>query len=121
MAVLKLIEGMWAFQKRKESADKIAEAGRKLCDKLTVFLHTFVEIGSAIERAHGTFEKARGQLVDGRGNVVKLAKQMVDLGVRMGPGKTMPAELVALAGEDEEDEETPRLEGPGGEKEGDAG
>lgn len=106
MAVLKLIEGMWAFQKRKESADKIAEAGRKLCDKLTVFLNTFVEIGSAIERAHGTFEKARGQLVDGRGNVVKLAKQMVDLGVRLSPGRAMPAELVELAGDDEgEDDE----------------
>lgn len=37
MAVVKLAEGLWTLQKRKESADEIAEAGRKLYEKLTNF------------------------------------------------------------------------------------
>ncbi len=121
MAVLKLIEGMWGFQKRKESAEKIAEAGRKLYDKLTVFANTFEEVGASIERAHGTFERAQGQLATGKGNAIRLAEKMKKLGVSPGPGKVMPAALVELAGEDEEDEETPQLEGPGTTLEGDAG
>jgi DNA recombination protein RmuC len=116
MAVLKLIEGMWAFQKRKESADKIAEAGRKLYEKLTVFSNTFVEIGEAIEKAHGTFEKARGQLSSGKGNTIRLAQRMLELGVQPAPGKVMPPELVTLAEEGPEeggdDEDTAAVERP---------
>ena len=104
MAVLKLVEGMWLFQKRKESADKIAEAGRKLFEKLTTFSDTFVEVGAAIEKAHGTFEKARGQLATGKGNAIKLAQRMVELGVGPAPGKVMAPALVVLA-ENEEGEE----------------
>ena len=110
MAVLKLVEGMWLFQKRKESADKIAEAGRKLFEKLTIFSNTFVEVGEAIEKAHGTFEKAQGQLATGKGNAIKLAQKMVELGVGPAPGKVMAAELVALAeSEDDEDAELTAL------------
>ena len=99
MAVLKLVEGMWQFQKRKESADKIADAGKRLYEKLTTFANTFLEVGEAIEKAHGTFEKAKGQLSTGRGNAIRIAQQMVELGVGPAPGKTLPAELVQLAGD----------------------
>ena len=116
MAVLKLVEGMWVFQRRKESADKIAEAGRKLFEKLTVFSNTFVEIGAAIEKAHGTFEKARGQLASGKGNTIRLAQRMLELGVQPAPGKVMPPELVTLAEEGPEDggddEDTAAVERP---------
>ncbi len=107
MASLKLIEGMWVYQRRKESADKIAEAGRKLYDKLTIFSNTFVDVGVAIEKAHGTFERAKGQLSTGKGNAIRLAQRMIELGVGPGPGKVMAPELVALAdGEDDDAEVT---------------
>lgn len=112
MAVLKLIEGMWAFQKRKESADKIAEAGRKFYEKLTTFANTFVEVGTAIEKAHGTFERARSQLATGKGNVIRLAERMVELGVRPAPGRVMPAALVDASGTEEEDEPSALLAAP---------
>jgi DNA recombination protein RmuC len=105
MAVLKLIEGMWVFQRRKESADKIAEAGRKLYEKLTTFSGTFLEIGEAIERSHAAFERARGQLATGKGNAIGLAQKMVELGV--SPGKSLPRKLLELAEPDADDEESP--------------
>ncbi|MBX7134180.1 MAG: DNA recombination protein RmuC [Fimbriimonadaceae bacterium] len=101
MAVVKLVESMWMFQKRKESADEIAEAGRKLYEKLTSFADTFVDVGSAIEKAHATFEKARGQLSTGKGNAIRLAERMKELGVGPGPGKVMPEGL--LEGNEEGD------------------
>ena len=51
MAVVKLVEGLWTLQKRKESADEIAEAGRRLYEKLTTFAGTFIEVGEAIQKA----------------------------------------------------------------------
>ena len=109
MASLKLIEGMWVYQRRKESADKIAEAGRKLYDKLTIFSNTFVDVGAAIEKAHGTFEKAQGQLVSGKGSAIKLAAKLKELGVSPGPGKVMAPELVALADAEDDDAELTAL------------
>jgi len=97
MAVLKLIEGMWAFQKRKESADKIADAGRRLYEKLVTFSETFLEIGAAIERTHATFQRAQGQLATGRGNAIRLAQKMVELGVAPASGKALPQELATAA------------------------
>jgi DNA recombination protein RmuC len=94
MAVLKLVEGIWTFQKRKESADKIAEAGRKLFEKLTVFANTFVDVGMAIGKAQDTFEKAQNQLATGKGHAIGLAQKLVGLGISPTPGKTMPAALL---------------------------
>jgi DNA recombination protein RmuC len=94
MAVVKLVEGIWTFQRRQESADEIAEAGRKLYEKLTVFATTFVEVGTAIGKAQEQFEKAQGQLSTGKGHAIGLAQKMIDLGVTPGVGKTMPLELL---------------------------
>ena len=99
MAVVKLAEGLWTLQKRKESADEIAEAGRKLYEKLTNFADSFVDVGNAIEQSHRAYEKARGQLSNGRGNAISLAERMRDLGVSPGPGKEFPPELLPPPGD----------------------
>jgi DNA recombination protein RmuC len=103
MAVVKLVEGIWTFQKRKESADEIADAGRKLYEKLTTFATSFVEVGEAIQKAHGTFERAQGQLATGKGNAIRLAQRMVELGVSPAVGKSMPLELTGCLGDEDED------------------
>lgn len=95
MAVIKLVEGMWVFQNRRESAEEIAEAGRKLYEKLTTFSYSLLEIGAALEKAQTVFEKARDQLSTGRGSAIKLAERMRELGVTPGPGKTLPPSLTA--------------------------
>jgi DNA recombination protein RmuC len=94
MAVVKLVEGIWTFQKRKESVDEIAESGRKLFEKLTSFASTFVDVGVAIGKAHETFEKAQSQLSSGKGNAIRLAQRMVELGVSPAAGKALPAALL---------------------------
>jgi DNA recombination protein RmuC len=94
MAVIKLVEGIWTFQKRKESADEIAEAGRKLYEKLTNFAQSFVNVGKAIQQSSDAFDQAEGQLSTGKGNAIKLAEDMKKLGVTPAPGKQMPPQLL---------------------------
>ncbi len=49
MAVVKLVEGMWTFQQRQESAEEIAEAGRKLYEKLRgLRRHLHRSLGTAL-------------------------------------------------------------------------
>ena len=95
MAVIKLVEGLWTLQKRKESADEIAEAGRKLYEKLTNFAQTFIDMGAAIEDVQRAYDKARGQLSTGKGNAIRLAERMKEMGVTPAPGKDMPAALLS--------------------------
>jgi DNA recombination protein RmuC len=94
MAVVKLVDGIWTFQKRKESADEIAEAGRKLYEKLTTFASTFVDVGGALSKAQESFEKAQRQLATGHGNAIRLAQRMVELGVTPAHGRTLPEALL---------------------------
>jgi DNA recombination protein RmuC len=94
MAVVKLAEGLWTLQKRKESADQIAEAGRKLYEKLTNFAQTFMALGKTIDDSKKAFDQARGQLAKGKGNAIGLAEKMKDLGVTPGAGKGMPQTLL---------------------------
>jgi DNA recombination protein RmuC len=96
MAVVKLVEGMWTFQRRQESAEEIAEAGRKLYDKLVGFCTTFLEVGTLLQRSTTAFEKARGQL-SGHGSAIRLAERMRELGVTPTAGKRLPDALTGVA------------------------
>jgi DNA recombination protein RmuC len=100
MAVIKLVEGIWTFQKRKESADEIAEVGRKLYEKLSNFAESFLDVGRAIEQSGRAFEKATGQLSTGKGNAIRLAEQMRELGVTPASGKQLPPSLVQGSGDE---------------------
>ena len=95
LAVAKLVEGLWIVEKRKRSADEIAEAARKLYDKLVNFSDTFMAIGKALEDAETAFAKARGQFSEGPGNAVRLAERLKDLGVQPSAGKNFPHQLLA--------------------------
>jgi DNA recombination protein RmuC len=101
MAVIKLVEGIWTFQKRKESADEIAEAGRKLYDKLANYAESFLDVGRAIDQSQKAFKKARDQLSEGRGNALGLAEKLKDLGVTPSAGKQIPAALLGSSSPDE--------------------
>jgi DNA recombination protein RmuC len=102
MAVIKLVEGIWVFQKRKESADEPFEHGRKLYEKLTNFAQSFMLVGKQIQQAGDAFEQAKGQLSTGKGNAIKLAEDMKKLGVTPAAGKQMPAQLL-LPNQDEDE------------------
>jgi DNA recombination protein RmuC len=51
-------------------------------------------VGKAISASHDAYEKAKGQLSTGRGNAIRIAEQLKDLGVTPSAGKVMPAALL---------------------------
>jgi DNA recombination protein RmuC len=54
-------------------------------------------VGRAIQQSQAAFEQAEGQLAKGRGNAIRLAEQMKELGVTPSPGKQLPAALLQLS------------------------
>ena len=101
MAVVKLVESMWTFEKRKKHSDELAEAGRKLYEKLVSYGESFVEIGGALKKAQDVYDRALGQLRDGRGSATKLAQSMLELGVTPAGSKRLPDKLLAPDSDDQ--------------------
>jgi DNA recombination protein RmuC len=95
MVVVKLVESLWTVQNRKEFADRIAEAGGRLYDKLTTFAENFEEVGDRIAKLQKSFELSRGQLATGKGNAIGIAQGMMELGVKAK--KKLPDPLLRLA------------------------
>jgi DNA recombination protein RmuC len=97
-AVLKLVEGIWRVARREQHAEQIVDVGRKLFEKLCNFADTFEEAIHGIAKAKESIEKAKGQLTSGRGNAMKLAQDLLELGVSTSkrlPKGYMPGALLA--------------------------
>lgn len=90
---------MWRVQNRTQNAQRIAERGAALYDKLSDFLADMEKVGERLDRARDSFASARDKLVGKRGNVLRQAQQLVELGVK--PSK----KITAFADVAEEEEE----------------
>lgn len=98
---LKIIADLWKREDQSRNAQKIAKKGADLYDKLAGFVENFTAIGAAIERSQSAYEKALGQLRDGKGNLLRRAEEMRKLGLK--PSKSLTTNET-IEEEEEEDE-----------------
>ena len=60
----------------------IVKKGEALYEKFVGFTKTFEEVGNSIKSSQEKYDKALGQLKDGRGNLVNQAIQLKNLGLK---------------------------------------
>lgn len=53
----------------------------ELYDKFCTFSESFVKVGEQLETVRGTYDKAKGQLNEGRGNIISRFQGMQSLGI----------------------------------------
>lgn len=82
IACLKLFSDLWRREWQNKNAMEIAKRGEALYEKFVGFTKTFEEIGNSIKSSQEKYEKALGQLKDGRGNLVQQAVQLKKLGLK---------------------------------------
>ncbi len=82
LVTLRTIEHIWRTQRQEEHAQKIAAEAEAMYDKLVLFLEEMNHIGTQIQRTHDSYEKAMNRLSSGRGNVIKRAQNIVQLGIK---------------------------------------
>lgn len=95
VAILKLIDDLWKREYQNQNAIKIAERGAALYDKFTGFVESLQNVGNSIEKAKESYDKAFNQLSSGRGNLVKQAESLKELGVNAK--KKLPTQIVDKA------------------------
>ena len=64
-----------------ENAEKISVAAAKMYEKFALFSETFVDMGKRLESLGETYQKARGQLCDGKGNVIRQLEGLKGMGI----------------------------------------
>ncbi|GLS84720.1 DNA recombination protein RmuC [Paraferrimonas haliotis] len=92
MLALRTISNLWRFQQQEQHAQQIANQAGKMYDKLCNYVDDLDKLGRALDSANKSFANARNKLISGRGNLIRQAEQMKDLGVQSN--KQLSSELL---------------------------
>ncbi len=93
---LNVVRQLWRFEDQSRHSAELANRAEKFYNKLRLFLESMQEVQAKLDGARDSYDRAMGQLVNGRGNLIKQAAEFQELGVAVK--KELPAELVERAG-----------------------
>ncbi len=81
LMALQLAYNLWQYDRQSKNVEKIVKTAADLYDKVAGFTETFTDLESQLQRLARNFEQARGQLFDGKGNVLRRIDGLRALGV----------------------------------------
>ncbi len=93
--VVRIVANLWRQELQKRSVQEIAKRGADLYDKLVGFVEDLKTLGQRLTQAKDSYDSAYSKLYTGKGNVIRRAETLKELGVK--PSKTLPADLVEAA------------------------
>ncbi|MDS4012985.1 MAG: DNA recombination protein RmuC [Candidatus Accumulibacter sp.] len=102
---LNIVRQLWRFEEQNAHTAELADRAGKVYRKLTGFLASMEAVGSQLDKAKDSYQKAMGQLVTGKGNLISQAKDFERLGVSVQAA--LPEQLVARAALELENLPTP--------------
>ena len=91
IAALRMAQDMWQRDSQQRNVMQIVDEAGKLYDKFATFTETFLKIESKLSDAQSAFAEAKGQLRDGRGNVLGRFDKLKTLGAKTK--KALPTAL----------------------------
>ena len=91
LMALQLTHTMWQNFRMTKNVEEILHQSNELFDKFVIFAETFVKLGADIERLQQDFSRAKGQLNEGKGNIVRRLEGLKTLGI--SPKKQIPESL----------------------------
>lgn len=96
--VVRTVAHLWRQEAQSRNAQDIARRGAELYDKLVGFVEDLEAVGNRIEQAQKAYHAAHSKLASGRGNVIRQAEMLKQLGVK--PAKALPGAMVEAAMDD---------------------
>jgi DNA recombination protein RmuC len=79
---------LWRQESQSRNAQEIAKRGAELYDRLTGFVIDLEKVGERLKQAQESFGEARDKLSRNKGNVIRQAEMLKNLGVK--PTKSLP-------------------------------
>lgn len=95
MIALRTIDNLWRFEQQEHNGRLIAQQAGKLYDKLRLFSENMLDVGSQLDKAQNSYDRALKQFSQGRGNLIQQAEQLKEMGVTVT--KPLPETLLERA------------------------
>lgn len=92
--VLRTVEHLWRQEAQSQNAKEIARRGGELYDRLVAFTQDLEKVGERLQQAQDSFHDARNKLGKNKGNVIRQAEMLRELGVK--PNKKLPRALLDM-------------------------
>jgi DNA recombination protein RmuC len=105
--VIRIVANLWRQEQQNRNAQDIAKRGAELYDRLVAFVEDLKTVGERLASAQAAYESAAKRLSQGKGNVIRQAEMLLEMGVK--PSKRIPAAFVDMS---TGDIEAPALPGP---------
>lgn len=93
--VVRTVAHLWRQEQQTRNAQEIAKRGAELYDKLAGFVEDLNSLGSKLKQAQTAYDGAYNKFTGGRGNVIRQAEMLKELGVK--PSKQLPQNLIDSA------------------------
>ena len=94
--VVRTIAHLWRQEAQTRNAQDIAKRGAELYDKLSAFVADLQKVGAKLKDAQSAYDDAEKRLSTGKGNVIRQAEMLKELGVKTT--KSLPNALVDSSG-----------------------
>ncbi len=98
--VVRTVAHLWRQEAQSRNAQEIAKRGADLYDKLCGFVDDLQGVGQRLGQAQLAFDSAHKKLASGKGNLIRQAEMLKELGVK--PSKTLAADVVEQAANQED-------------------
>jgi DNA recombination protein RmuC len=95
IAILRTIAHTWRQESQNRNAKELVRQCAALYDKFVGFVEDLDDIGRKLVATQKSYEDAKGKLSTGKGNLIRQAERIKNLGVT--PAKALPPELVERA------------------------
>jgi DNA recombination protein RmuC len=83
LVALRTIDNLWRNERQNQNAALIAEKASKMYDKLRLFIDDMEQVGSALNKAQSSYEGAMNKIHTGRGNLIRQAEGLKEMGVEV--------------------------------------
>lgn len=93
--VVRTVAHLWRQEQQNRNAQEIASRGAELYDKLAGFVEDLDSLGTKLQQAQKAYDGAYNKFTGGRGNVIRQAEMLKELGVK--PTKQLPQKLTDAA------------------------
>lgn len=93
--VVRTVAHLWRQEQQNRNAQDIANRGAELYDKLAGFVEDLDTLGTRLKQAQQAYDGAYGKFASGRGNVIRQAEMLKELGVKSS--KQLPQDLIERA------------------------
>lgn len=93
--VVRTVAHLWRQEAQSRNAQDIAKRGAELYDRLSAFVVDLEKVGDRLRLTQESYSEARNKLYTNKGNVIRQAEMLKQLGVK--PTKSMPSAVLDIA------------------------